>query len=306
MNSLKRIGIGTAQWGMPYGIANQSGMPDLIAIRGMLTVANSKGCELIDTAYVYGRSETTLGEHYDFAKQFKIVTKTLPLNGRPVTVQNVAEICSSFESSLLRLRRDHVYSLLVHHSEDLLLKNSEILWYALERLRKLGHIVKLGVSVYQPESLLQIIARFPVELVQIPINIFDQRFLRSGLLKYIKEKDIEIHARSIFLQGLLLLPIENFTGYFSGLQSRQASLHSWLKLIGMTPYQACVKFCLDQQEIDRMIVGCETIEQMEELFDSLDDINSLPAHQMERFSVDNDELINPSRWPKYIRTENKI
>lgn len=306
MISLKRIGIGTAQWGMPYGIANQSGMPGLIAIRKMLTLANYKGCELIDTAYVYGRSEAMLGEHYDVANHFKIVTKTLPLNGQPVTVQTVAEICSSFESSLLRLRRDQVYSLLVHHSEDLLSKNGEILWYALERLRKLGHIVKLGVSVYQPESLLQIIARFPVELVQIPINIFDQRFLRSGLLKYIKEKDIEIHARSIFLQGLLLLPIENFTGHFSGLQSHQASLQSWLKLIGMTPYQACVKFCLDQQEIDRMIVGCETIEQMEELFDSLDDINSLPAHKMERFSVDNDELINPSRWPKYIRTKNKI
>ena len=299
MKKCGKIGLGTVQWGMPYGIANRDGRPDASGVRAMLDQAHAGGCDLLDTAYVYGDAERMIGEQGTAAAPFHIVTKTFPLKGQAVTDQAVAAICAAFETSLLRLQRDEIYGLLVHHADDLLAENGGMLWQALEQFKKAGRITKLGVSVYQPEQLKCVLARFPVELVQVPFNIYDQRFVRSGLLTLLKQKGVEVHVRSAFLQGLLLLPAEKLAGYFSPFRSQQERLHLRIQQLGLTPYQACTNFCLSQHEIDRVIVGCETPEQVRMLVNACDELGASLVTEMQPFGVDDEALINPSRWPKH-------
>jgi len=298
MKKCGKIGLGTVQWGMPYGIANRDGRPDASGVRAMLDQAHAGSCDLLDTAYVYGDAERMIGEQGTAAAPFHIVTKTFPLKGQAVTEQAVAAICAAFETSLLRLQRDEIYGLLVHHADDLLAENGGMLWQALERFKKAGRITKLGVSVYQPEQLKCVLARFPVELVQVPFNIYDQRFVRSGLLTLLKQKGVEVHVRSAFLQGLLLLPAEKLAGYFSPFRSQQERLHLRIQQHGLTPYQACLNFCLSYNEVDRVIVGCETPEQVRMLINSCDDLSASSVAEMQQFGMDDEALINPSNWPK--------
>lgn len=301
MNHCGKIGLGTVQWGMSYGIANQDGQPDAAGVRAMLEQAHAGGCDLLDTAQAYGDAERMIGEQDTAAESFRLVTKTLPVKGQPLTGRVVAGICAAFDESLLRLKRDCVYGLLVHHADDLLAENGEHLWQALERLKRSGRVTKLGVSVYHPEQLRLVLDRFPIELVQLPFNIYDQRFARSGLLTVLKHKGVEVHARSAFLQGLLLLPAEKLTGYFVPFRSQQERVHLRIQELGLTPYQACLNFCLGQSEVDRVIVGCETPEQVRVLVNACPKVGPLLAAEMQQFGMDNEALINPSNWPKQAR-----
>lgn len=298
MSNCGKIGLGTVQWGMPYGIANRDGRPEASGVRAMLEYAHKGGCDLLDTAHVYGDAERIIGEQGTAAEPFRLVTKTLPLKGLPVTGRTVAAICAAFETSLLRLQRDGIYGLLVHHADDLLVENGELLWQALERFKKSGRVTRLGVSVYHPEQLRLVLDRFPVELVQLPFNIYDQRFVRSGLLTLLKQKGVEVHVRSAFLQGLLLLPAEKLTGYFAPFRPQQERVHLRMQQLGLTPYQACLNFCLGQNEVDRVIVGCETSEQVRVLVNACDDVAPLLIAEMQQFGMDDEGLINPSNWPK--------
>lgn len=298
MKMCGKVGLGTVQWGMPYGIANQDGRPDVSGVRAMLDHAHAGGCDLLDTAYAYGDAERMIGEQGTAAEPFRIVTKTFPLKGQPVTDRTVAAICAAFETSLGRLQRDGIYGLLVHHADDLLAENGGMLWQSLERFKETGRVTKLGVSVYHPEQLKFVLARFPIELVQLPFNIYDQRFARSGLLTLLKQKGVEVHVRSAFLQGLLLLPAEKLTGYFSPFRPQQERVHLRIQQLGLTPYEACMNFCLSQNEVDRVIVGCETPEQVRMLVNVCDELGASLGTEMQQFRVDDEALINPSRWPK--------
>lgn len=295
---MNRIGLGTAQWGLPYGIANSSGQPDALVVQSMLESAAIYGIDLLDTAHAYGAAEKTIGEQTSAAVQFKIVTKTLPLRGQPLTERVLASVSAAFDQSLQRLRREQIYGLLVHHADDLLAVGGELLWESLNRAKADGRAQKIGVSVYQPEQLQKIAARFPIDLVQLPLNVYDQRFLHSGLLRLLRQKNVEIHVRSVFLQGLLLLPEQQMYGYFAPFRARQSHFHSHVSAMGLTPYQACLGYCLAQPEVDRVIIGCETVDQVRMLAEACATRSPLLQQGMELFSSNDEALINPSFWPK--------
>lgn len=297
MNVCGRIGLGTVQWGMPYGIANQDGPPGIERVGRMLDYAHAGGIDLLDTAHVYGDAEGVIGAQQG-AEYFKVVTKTLPLQGRLLTEGMVASVCEAFELSLSRLSRGSVYGLLIHHVENLLAEGGKQLWQALTQFKVAGKVIKLGVSVYRPDQLRWVLDHFPVELVQLPFNIYDQRFARSGLLAVLKQQGIEVHARSAFLQGLLLLPANRLVGHFLPFRKGQELLHGRIQQLGLNVYQACLNLCLGQREIDRVIVGCENSEQVKMLVSACGDFAPFRGMEMDEFSVDDESLINPSLWPK--------
>ena len=106
-----------------------------------------------------------------------------------------------FYNSLKKLRMEKIYAFLIHRGSDLLIKNGELLFKKMKALQDLGIIEKIGVSSYEKDEVRQIIERYDIDLIQIPINIMNQNMIESDFLKNIKSKNIEIHARSIFLQG---------------------------------------------------------------------------------------------------------
>ena len=298
MSQCRRLGLGTAQWGMTYGIANRSGGPTAASVTEMLQLARERGIAVLDTAWSYRESESIVGElSHPFEDEFQIVTKIRPLRSAVISESEVSTVMAEFAASLERLRCQRVYGLLVHRTTDLLAAGSHRLWAALQTLKTGGTVSKIGVSVYHPEQLEAILARYPVDLVQLPVNVYDQRFARTGLLARLKRANVEVHARSAFLQGLLLMTVEDLPEYFSPIRDHHASFCTRDREIGVSPLTACLHFCLAQSGIDKVIVGCDSFNQLTEVVAAADARLSTGS-ALEAAALGELRSIDPSRWQK--------
>ena len=190
-----KLSIGTVQIGLDYGISNQVGKVAFNEVQKILTFAKKHNITYLDTAMAYGLSEEVIGLYRkkNNDKDFKIITKI------PDTKHSTISINDMLEHALIRLSCDHVYALLLHTAENI----NKSTYAQLLSLKEQGKIKKLGVSVYSPEQAFLIAKNFNIDLIQLPLNIFDQRFIESGCLQFLKDKGIEIHTRSLFIQGLL-------------------------------------------------------------------------------------------------------
>jgi aryl-alcohol dehydrogenase-like predicted oxidoreductase len=293
MSLLRKIGLGTVQWGMDYGIANRAGRPADTEVSRILARAQAVGIDLLDTAAAYGEAETVIGR-LPQAKDFTIVTKTLPWRGE-AGPERLAAVVAGIEASLQRLQRETVQGLLVHHADELLSPHGDALWSLLEDTKAAGKADRIGVSVYESAQLARLLDRFGIEMVQLPFNLYDQRFLRSGMLAKLKAANIEVHVRSAFLQGVLLMQPSELPTHLAPLREHHARCAELLQSAGVTPLHAALGFCLQDDETGRVIVGCETLAQ----FDGIIEAGRAPflAFDTAAFAVDDEALIDPRRWP---------
>jgi aryl-alcohol dehydrogenase-like predicted oxidoreductase len=169
------------------------------------------------------------------------------------------------------------------------------LWDALQELKRQGLASKIGVSVYTPGQLSGILDLFPIDVVQLPFNIYDQRFLRTGLLDRLKASGVEIHARSAFLQGLLLIPPDRLPGQFEAIREHHGRFYEALDDARLSPLDGSLGFCLAQPQIDHVIVGCESASQLEEIL-AVTRRGGHGVRHPESFALDDEAIINPSRW----------
>ncbi len=298
MNLCGKLGLGTVQWGMAYGIANRDGRrPQPTEVGRMLRQAQAAGVDLLDTAAVYGEAESVIGQHAELTRHMKVVTKTAPWP-QYAADQNVAAVLEeAFVQSLKRLKCHRVYGLLVHQSADLLSPHGARIWCALEDFKARGLVTRIGVSVYDPDELERVIAILPIEIVQLPFNLYDQRFLQSGWLKQLHRAGVEVHGRSAFLQGLLLIAAEQLPQAFNQWRSHHQRLYREFEAIGASPLTASLRFCLDQPDIDRVIVGCESPQQLDEILGAASADNVTMPHAS-TFAVDDGAMIDPRRWTR--------
>jgi aryl-alcohol dehydrogenase-like predicted oxidoreductase len=298
MNLCSKLGLGTVQWGMPYGIANLAGRrPQSAEIERILHQSHEAGVEFLDTAQVYGEAESIIGQHALSLRGWRIVTKTMPLPAGVDAEVAIDLVASAFHQSLARLKCSCVYGLLVHRSEDLMDMRGELLWALLEELKLRGLVSKIGVSVYDPHELDLVLTDRRMDIVQVPCNLYDQRFLRGGWLERMRRMGVEIHARSAFLQGLLLMPADRLPAQFAPWRDHHQKLHSEWKTRDVAPLVGSLRFCLEQPMLDRVIVGCETPAQLQEILRAAaSHCNGLP--DAASFSVDNGDIIDPRRWAK--------
>ena len=195
-----KIGLGTAQFGMQYGLTNQQGLLTQRAIDDILGVAHQAKIDIVDTAIAYGQAEAYLGAS-EF-RYFKYVTKIPRL---PEDIDDAYQwIKSEVNKSLHRLNVQSLYGLLLHRSQDLCGGSASLVKRALEQLKDEGVVRKVGVSIYSPSELEQIGLDSGLDLVQAPLNLVDRRLATSGWLDLLRERGVEVHVRSVFLQGILL------------------------------------------------------------------------------------------------------
>ena len=206
-----KLALGTVQFGLPYGIANQAGQASRSEAKLMLQLASASGIDTLDTAIAYGSSETCLGEAG--VQGFKVVTKL------PVVPDDCGDVSAWIQQqvnlSLLRLGVTAVYGLLLHRPDQLLGANGAKIYQALQALKDKGQVQKVGISIYAPSELEALIPRFPFDLVQAPFNLVDRRFYSTGWMQRLKDNDVEVHTRSAFLQGLLLMNQSDIPSKFS-------------------------------------------------------------------------------------------
>tara|TARA_B100000780_G_C21087855_1_gene438309 strand:+ start:355 stop:1227 length:873 start_codon:yes stop_codon:yes gene_type:complete len=286
-----RLALGTAQFGLSYGIANHSGQVPHDEVKAILKLARSSGIDTLDTAITYGESEQCLGS-IGIDEQ-KVVTKipSIPDNIKDVNLW----VFDQMEASLSRLNTSSVYGLLLHHSDQLLGKNGKALAQAMGELKSKGVVKKIGVSIYNPFELEDIINNYEIDLVQAPFNLIDRRIQTSGWLHKLKKEGIEVHTRSIFLQGLLLIPAIDFPEKFNSWLPLFNIWHEWLIDNNISATQACMAFGLSHSEISRMIVGVESKQQLNQLIDI--EANPLFKSWPDIKCLD-ENLINPSTWNK--------
>lgn len=284
-----RLALGTAQFGLSYGIANRDGQVTRSEATAMLHLAAASGIDTLDTAIAYGDSEACLGEVG--TQGFKVVTK-LPA---------VPEDCKNMEgwvqeqvaASRARLGVKVVYGLLLHRPEQLLLADGKALYKALQGVKEDGTVQNVGVSVYSPRELEELTPRYRFDLIQAPFNLVDRRIQATGWLQRLKDKGIEIHTRSAFLQGLLLMPQATRPVKFSAWSVLWSRWHDWLSCHGISPVQACLAFPLSFSEIDRVVVGADSVNQLEQVVSAA---TSAAPVDFPALSCDEENLINPARW----------
>jgi aryl-alcohol dehydrogenase-like predicted oxidoreductase len=286
---VNRLALGTVQFGLPYGIANQTGQVSRRQAKAMLQIAAANDIDTLDTAIAYGDSEKCLGEVG--TQDFKLITK---LPALPDNCTDVGGwVREQVATSLAKLGVHAVYGLLLHRPEQLLGVNRSELYKALQDLKVGGQVQKWGVSIYSPKELEAISERYSLDLVQAPFNLVDRRLQITGWLQRLKGRGVEIHTRSTFLQGLLLMSPEVVPERFAPWDGLWAKWHGWLAHHDVSAVQACLAFPLSFPEIDRVVVGADSVDQLRQIIDAA---RNTPPVDLPDLHCEDENLINPAHW----------
>lgn len=288
-----RIGIGTAQFGLNYGISNAGGQIEESDVSSILTLAQSEGVALIDTARAYGTAESVLGRCWPADHLFDVVTKMPKLTGER-TVRD--ELRDSLAESLANLRVRNLGGLLAHDVDDLLGPDGDELWDGMLALKKAGLVQKIGASVYTGEQIEELLARRAVDIVQVPLNLFDQRLVSTGHLALLKSEGVEIHARSVFLQGLFFMDADALPDGMDAARAPLIQLRNRLARFELSALQAAIGFCLAQPEIDRLTIGVTSCDELNEILAAA----AKPLREdfpWAECAITDKSVIDPRRWP---------
>ena len=284
-----RLALGTAQFGLPYGIANSTGQIIRSDAVEILHLASGMGMDTLDTAIAYGESEKMLGEVG--VRGWRVVSK---LPGIPGECSDYAGwVRESLEGSLRRLDLSSLYGVLFHKPVELLQAGGDRLFHKLQQLKRDGVIQKIGVSIYDPAELDLLVKRFQFDLVQAPFSILDRRLIETGWLPRFAEQGIELHVRSVFLQGLLLMRPTERPDKFSRWNQLWFEWGDWLRANNLTPLQACLRYALSFPEINRVVVGVDSSGHLRELASAA--AGGIPEIS-DKFLIRDRELLNPANW----------
>jgi aryl-alcohol dehydrogenase-like predicted oxidoreductase len=273
-----KLGLGTVQFGQAYGVSNVHGKVSPDAARAILRRASEGGITVLDTAANYGEAEQILGQFDTSA--FRVITKTIGVKN------GVDAVMAQARRSAQNLNAD---TLLVHAAGDL--ANDE-LWPALQSLKADGIFRRIGISVYAADNPAALAARFQPDVMQLPLSLLDQRLLKDGTLARLKALGIEVHARSIFLQGLLFL--EKLPAKLAHAAPQLAAVKSAIRAAGSTPLAAALGFALSRPEISVAPVGVTSLTELEEILGAA--TLDLPTLEWDALALDEELLLTPSLW----------
>lgn len=290
-----KLGIGTAQFGLDYGISNKEGKTPTGEVAKILALAEKNVIQVLDTAPAYGTSEEVLGKLIPDNHNFKIVTKTPKFSPNCITYDDIQILENTFYQSLSTLNQPSVYGLLIHQAKDLLGDNGPYLMEKMLHLKDKKFINKIGVSVYSQEEIESVLEKYTIDLIQLPINVLDQRLLLNGNLSYLKKNGIEIHARSIFFQGLLLMEPESLPSYFDSIKNHLKKYHEILLQNNISPLQASISFIKNIKEIECMVIGVNNLQHLSDILLAFEN-NFFLNDVFLQFALTNNSILNPTNW----------
>lgn len=284
-----RFVLGTANFGLNYGVANRSGQLKDEDIERILASAQSGGMNTLDTAVAYGDSEATLGR-CDL-HGWSAITKLPAIPGDCSDIGRWMR--ARVDSSLVKLGLDSLYALLLHRPAQLLERVGAELYRSLYEQKARGVTARIGISIYDSDELDRLPPEMVFDVVQVPFNIVDCRLSGSGWLRRLHARGIEIHARSVFLQGLLLMGRDRRPLKFRKWGNLWETYDRWLADTGITPLQACLRYVVSHPEIDKILVGVDSAAQLSGILAAAE--GELPPIP-ESFGSTDVDLLNPSRW----------
>ena len=284
---MNRIVLGGAQLGLPYGILNGGETLNREEVARILDTAVGHGIDSIDTAIAYGQSESVIGETAQ--NRFNIISKLPPL---PSEVSNVSEwVHMQVDASLARLNCKSLDALLLHRPQDLVEQHGAELYAAINSLKIKKIIQRFGISIYAPDELDGIIGKFDIDVVQAPLNVFDRRIL--GVIDQLTARNIEVHVRSVFLQGVLIASPKDRPQRFQPWSEHFSRFDTWVHSTGVSAMACCLAFALQQPGVAKLVIGTTSAESLTEIMNSVPNIHlEVPAD----LQSSSEQLIDPRVW----------
>ena len=288
----KKFIIGTAQWGLDYGISNKNGKTGTDEITNILNTANKYEINTLDTASAYGDAEKVIGELA--TDNSRIITKIGIGNQDRSSRQSKDDIRNKVKQSYVDLGGKILEGVLIHDPNNLEGYKQSEGWNTLRQMKEEGYMKKIGISVYNPSQAETLAKIYKPDIIQIPFNAFDKKAAELGTLKRLKDEGIEIHARSIFLQGLLLMNIKDISEYFSPWMLEIKRWHEYCTTNRLTLLEGAIAAAMGEMNIDKFIIGIENTKQLKEIVAAT---QKTVINDFQRYSSESDEgLINPTKW----------
>lgn len=300
--SISTLTLGTVQLGIPYGVANATGQPTVTESHRLLQYALDQGIRSLDTARAYGKAEEVIGS-FENSHQFTCISKfklsDAALDNPDMALQEARE---SVQASCNLLRIPRLPILLFHKDiKQPITKVVQVLPPLFKVLQQEGLIGEGGISVYTPDELSFIQDWTFIRSVQVPMNVFDTRLLQNGRLRTLAANNVNVFIRSIYLQGLLLMPESSLPAHLSFAQQYLNRLNAIADGAGRTVKELAFSFVRDMPGVSSIVVGAETVAQLEE---NVQLLNTPPLQEavaasiQEQFQALPEELITPALWAK--------
>lgn len=284
-NDLKVV-LGTVQFGINYGISNKIGILMDEDLKQLLTVAGGLGIKYLDTAFAYGNAEERIGKLS--SGTFQVITKF------PASTE-VRNIHSVLHQSFERLRVTSVYGFMAHNANDII--EDPKIWEKLQELKYQKKVEKIGYSLYHPRQLEKLFELGCIpDIVQLPFSIFDRNF--ESWLDELKKKSTEVHARSIFLQGLYFLPPSELPDKLKDLERPLMELNRICKLHQFSIEEVALGYVAGNKNISRIVIGVENEDQLRKNISiiSKEHLGKDLITQINEIRIENQSLLNPSNW----------
>ncbi len=287
---ISRLALGTVQFGVDYGINNATGKIPETDVQKILEYAHLSGIDTLDTAYGYGNSEEVIGKslgnlHIDF----NIISKY------PLTDDKKVSLIDVFHESIKRLKIDTLYGYMFHNYQAFEKNpdNIEILY----KLRYEGLIKKIGFSLYYTKELDTILNnKIKFDLIQIPYSLFDQRF--EEYFPKLKKLGVEIHTRSVFLQGLVFKKTVELKNNFGKIKNKIETLNRLAEELDTNVSSLCLNFALFNELIDKVVIGVDNIFNLKESIEHVNENRKVQGIYRElKDLIEHDEqIILPINW----------
>ena len=287
--SSNKLILGTVQMGLNYGVNNSSGQVSLNDSFKILNYAFENGITTLDSAEAYGNAHEVIGKFHQENpnKKFKIITK-LPkdINGH---------ISKKVDTYLIDLNISHIEVLMFHSYESY---NNNIEKFNLLKQLKINNKIKsIGVSVYTNDEIEKVLINDDVDVIQVPFNLLDNANLRETILIKAKSKGKIIHTRSALLQGLFFKDKNDSNKIVQNLKNELILLSHISKRDNASILQLALSYCLKQKNIDNVIIGVDSLNQLVDNLDTLNyNLKQKTLESINTINVKNLDFINPSLW----------
>lgn len=260
----KKIVIGTAQLTMPYGICNKNNSISKQSIKKIFRLSNKTGVLFIDTALNYGHNDNVLKNYIN--NKYQVITKIPKFNRNHINSNKKVE--NLIRESLSKLNIKKFYAILLHSPNQLLNKNGSRIYQILLNLKKKKLTKNIGISVYSKNTTIKIIKKYKFNLIQLPFNIVNQEFNNQDFIKLVKKKKIEIHARSIFLQGILTNKKIRNKKFFSKWSRIFKIIDQIKKKNEVNDLELNINFCINKKWINKIIIGIDNFLQFKSILNT--------------------------------------
>ena len=283
-----KLALGTVQFGAAYGINNKMGRIAEGDAAAILKRAYSAGVDTLDTSQAYGESEAVLGRILRPDAPFKVVSKFIAASG--ATPQGL------FAESCARLHADRLYAFLYHRFSDF--KDYPGWYEEFLRLKAGGAVEKIGFSVYYPGEISFLLdSGVKFDIVQLPYSVFDRRF--EPLLPALRKAGVEVHVRSVFLQGLAFMKPSALPPSLAGIKGKLEQLHTLSEKSGIPISALCLCFGSLNNCIDRVVIGVDGLADLQSNLAGAgrkDEVAKV-YDELCRLREENEEIILPFKWP---------